>query len=274
MGKFGNLKDAEAQAAASEASKDTANQTMSAESMNALEEAKAKLLGEQQEVRKAEAVDTIAATQSGVAGTGDSAEHTDKVEQNDTLAQINTDLPANQPNDKTVQGVHNDRVSAESNVDGKAGQQETMQISNADTVNDANQKEALGLLSQDENRDPAPFVEDTDVSVNTGKFYSCLPTKNWQIGRFKFSDGQLHLSDSADIEEFEKILNHPKFPISERTKIKTIDFDLANDIARSQGAVAQRGYDSGQNAQFEQLKAQNPKVGTTDMGTKESGQKA
>lgn len=106
-----------------------------------------------------------------------------------------------------------------------------------------------------------------------GKFYSCLPMKTYSVGRFHFTNGQMSLHDAEDIADFESLINAKNFPEIDRNRIKTVDLGLAEQIASSR-AAATRGFDSGQNKDFEQLKAQNPKVGTGNMGTKDSGQKA
>lgn len=101
------------------------------------------------------------------------------------------------------------------------------------------------------------------------KTFTSHPILSLQIGKFKFDQGVLNITNQDDLEQFESILK--KLPPAERNNIKTISLDLANKIALESGPVINRGFDSGRNASAEQLKRNQPTVGTTDMGAKESG---
>lgn len=116
----------------------------------------------------------------------------------------------------------------------------------------------------DHDADPEGFVAYDGFE----KIYTCLPLKNWQLGPFSFVDGQLSIRDEASVEEFESLINHPKFPTSDRVKIKTLNLELAEKIAKDSIPAATKGMDQGLNPGLQALKSEVPKVGTDNIGTK------
>lgn len=101
--------------------------------------------------------------------------------------------------------------------------------------------------------------------------YSCLPIQNWRIGDFYFRNGQLKLESDEEVEAFEKLLNAKSFPLADRIKIKKIDLDLAERIARDSLPAATRGMDGGHSQEEENLRKKFPKLGTVDQGSKGGG---
>ena len=77
--------------------------------------------------------------------------------------------------------------------------------------------------------------------------YSSHPIQNYKVGRFEFENGLLVLNEDEDIKEFEKILNDPKFPRSERARINKLDLSAAEAqvrLIRSQSPKASKSIGS------------------------------
>jgi hypothetical protein len=80
-------------------------------------------------------------------------------------------------------------------------------------------------------REAAYQAEDSSGQMPAGKTWTSHPIQNYSLGRFDFQQGILNLTESADIEEFEKLLNHPQLPIRDKQLIQEVNVDRANRIA-------------------------------------------
>jgi hypothetical protein len=99
------------------------------------------------------------------------------------------------------------------------------------------------------------------------KIYTCHPIQKLSFGlKFKFDKGMMILRDKASIEEFDALLE--KLPIANRRKVKTISLDIANKIAAAPRAI--RGFDPGVNVETLKMQAENPKIGTENLGAKDN----
>lgn len=102
------------------------------------------------------------------------------------------------------------------------------------------------------------------------KLYTCLPLKNWRVGEFQFTDGQLSIRDEQQAEEFEELINHKKFPVIDRNRIKTLDLAAAEELVKNITPAATNGMDQGISPALQQLKTAIPKVGTDNIGNKDN----
>lgn len=93
--------------------------------------------------------------------------------------------------------------------------------------------------------------DESKVTADDGAVrYSSHPIMNYKVGRFEFDNGLLTLRDDKDISEFRKLLEDPKFPRSERNRIKELDLSAAeaqSRLVRSQSPKASKaiGSDTG-----------------------------
>lgn len=137
------------------------------------------------------------------------------------------------------------------------------QIVPGETVNAAATEEAAEALD-DEMR--AGFAVNRGV-VGAGEgetVYSSHPVSRYKLGRFQFENSVLRLSESDDIEEFEKLLNHPKLPVADRRIVKKIDISKVDDIVASRMATKQFDSSVGRSS-LEKLKQASPTVGIQDI---------
>lgn len=95
--------------------------------------------------------------------------------------------------------------------------------------------------------------------------YTSSPADNFRLGRFKFENGVLRLK-GEDLDDFEKLLNDPRLPRSDRSMIRKIDMSRVDAIveARRQ-ATTQFDSSLGREA-LERLHRESPTVGTVPLG--------
>jgi len=94
--------------------------------------------------------------------------------------------------------------------------------------------------------------------------YSSHPVSRYKLGRFQFENSVLRLSDQDDIDEFEKLLDHPKLPVADRRIVKKIDVSKVDDIVKARMATKQFDSSVGRES-LEKLKQAAPTVGIADI---------
>lgn len=95
------------------------------------------------------------------------------------------------------------------------------------------------------------------------KIYSSHPVTGLQVGRFRFENGTLRLSNAQDIEDFQKVLD--VLPPADRNMIRTLDMSKVNNIVEERRLMT-RSFDSsvGREA-MEALRAGSPTIGREDI---------
>lgn len=106
--------------------------------------------------------------------------------------------------------------------------------------------------------EPARVFETPEDTPTSGR-WTCHPIQRFGVGRFQFENGLLELDNAVDVAEFEKVLS--ELPVTERMRIKGIDLDAAEKVAReymARQSKATKTIDSsiGERAQ------ESPKIGT------------
>jgi hypothetical protein len=98
------------------------------------------------------------------------------------------------------------------------------------------------------------------------KIYTSHPVSRFGMGRFRFKNGTLKLTDPKDIEEFEKLLESQ--PDRIRAQVRTISLAAAERLVRAAPKMATKDFDSSVGRrETEELKKEAPTVGSTELGT-------
>jgi hypothetical protein len=103
---------------------------------------------------------------------------------------------------------------------------DTLEGRDSNAVANANIEAEKRVVLEDEKRARESVADDATR-------YSSHPIMNYKVGRFQFEDGLLTLKDDEDVKEFEKLLDNPKFPRSERARIKKLDLSAAEAQSRA-----------------------------------------
>lgn len=95
---------------------------------------------------------------------------------------------------------------------------------------------------------------ESEVADTVEKIYTSAPVMSLKLGRFQFTKGVLTLTDSTDIELFDKLLG--TLPPRERNAIRTISMEKAIAMVRPQEPGVTKNFDSAVGRQRETVAGQ------------------
>lgn len=108
------------------------------------------------------------------------------------------------------------------------------------------------------------MADNETTAKPVGTQYTSHPISNYRLGRFKFVNGILNLTDETDLKEFESLLADKRLPERERARIQKIDVARAEAIVRERLAN-ERKITQTTDSSVGDAHRNSPKVGTGDL---------